>query len=93
MAGDYSLRGELPVALDLLAATPLREVLRAQLENDSAIVLDGSKVERVSTACLQVLLAAALAARRRGGSFQLNAPSPALFNAVTDLGLIPHLLS
>jgi anti-anti-sigma regulatory factor len=93
MAGYESARRELPSTLDLLAATPLREVLRAHLENGSAIVLDGSKVERVSTACLQVLLAAALVARRRGGSFHLNAPSPALFDAVTDLGLIPHLLS
>jgi anti-anti-sigma regulatory factor len=49
--------------------------------------LDGSGVERVSTACLQVLVAACRAVRARGKMFRIDAPSPLLRAALTDLGL------
>ncbi len=55
-------------------------------------VLDLAKVERVSTACLQVLVATAQAARTHGRAFRLTAESPCLSAAIADLGLARHLL-
>jgi anti-anti-sigma regulatory factor len=82
----------LPSVLDLANAAILQRLLVERCEQDSAIVLDGSQVERVSTACLQVLVATAQAARTHGRAFRLTAASPCLSAAIADLGLARHLL-
>ena len=61
--------------------------LRATLAEHGALLLDGSAVEYVSTACAQILVAAALAARAGGHAFTLAAPSIVLQHALHDLGL------
>lgn len=75
--------------LDLGAAQALCQSLRGQLLAGTPLILAGSLVERVSTAAIQVLLAAAAAARRQGLAFYLRDPSPALADALADLGLPP----
>ena len=79
-------RFRLASSLDLTEADALCHALRHRLL-ESAILLDGSQVERTSTACLQVIAAAAAAARQRGTNFSLHDPSPILSAAIADLGL------
>lgn len=79
-------RRVLAASLDLTAADPLLLSLRDGLK-EGAIVLDGGSVERVSTPCLQVLAAAAIAARQAEIPFRIHGASPALIAAIADLGL------
>ena len=78
--------------LDLLAAGPLHTQLCEALNDNRALELDGSKVDRVSTACLQLLVSAATTARRSGGSLVVKEPSPVLYQALLDLGFAKDLL-
>lgn len=81
----------LPPVLDLAAAQTLCQALRDSLRQGDAILLAGNMVERVSTPGIQVLLAAAADARAQGLAFHLLEPSPALADALADLGLRPDL--
>ena len=76
----------LPDLLDLTAAEPLCRMLRDRL-GDGDLTMDGARVARISTPCLQVLVAAAATARARGIGFRLRHASPVLTEAVADLGL------
>lgn len=76
----------LPSVLDLTGAQSLRDTLVALLGNGS-VLLDASAVERMSTPCAQVLLAAARAADLAGSSFQLVSASDVFRAALADLGL------
>ena len=77
----------LPADLSLAAAAPLWAALHADFQRGRPIMLDGSAVEAVSTSCLQVLVAARKAAEARAHDFALTAPSPALADAASALGL------
>ena len=77
----------LPSSLDLLSAEPLRSSLVEALARAAAITLSGSEVERASTPCLQVLLAAGRAADKSGTAFLIRDPSATLSGAMADLGL------
>jgi anti-anti-sigma regulatory factor len=83
----------LAAVLDLGAAEGLHQRLLDACAHDAPVTLNGSAVERISTACAQVLAAGAISARARGLTFTLEAPSPALAAALADLGLAPVLLS
>lgn len=89
---DTAERIKIPVVslwpmLDLATAEPLHRLLQDTFATESGIVLDGSQVERVSTACLQLLVAASRTARSREMTFTLQGASPALMSAVEDLAL------
>jgi anti-anti-sigma regulatory factor len=73
--------------LDRLAAEPLCRVLQDRLTAGERLLIDGSLVERVATASLQVLLAAARSAAARDVEFRLSAATDALIEALDDLGL------
>ncbi len=77
----------LPALLDMRQAAPLRDLLLTALAAEAPIRLDGAAVERLTTPCAQVLLAAAADASRRHLPFQLCNPSPALGAGFTALGL------
>jgi anti-anti-sigma regulatory factor len=81
----------LPTVLDLTAAEPLHRVLLDRVRTGDPLIVGGAAVERVSTAVIQVLLAAATEARSRGSSFLLHDASPVLTDALTDLGVTSHL--
>ncbi len=66
--------------------------LRDLLVQEKPLCLDGSQVQRVSTACLQVLVAACQSARAHQVPYVLDAPSTALSAAMQDLGLSPVML-
>ena len=85
MAEDCTLK--LPAELDMLCAEQLKTKLCDALVDSSAIRLDAADVTRVSSSCVQVLLAAARSAESDGGRLDLlNAPS-VLTEAFQDLGL------
>lgn len=81
----------LPPVLDLAGAELLHQKLRSVCAQESGIALNGADVERVSTAALQVLAAAARSLRARGLPFTLDTPSTPLASALADLGLSPLL--
>ena len=77
----------LPPVLDLLAAGPLHQSLTAAMNEGRVLRVDGQEVERVSTAALQVLIAAQRSLAPVGGTMLLHAPSQALVEALGDLDL------
>lgn len=79
----------LPDLLDLTAAEPLQRALLDCARNGDLPVVNGAAVERVSTAAVQVLLAAAADARSRGTTLQLRDLSAVLTDAFADLGVGP----
>ncbi len=83
----------LPAILDAIAAEHLCTALRDRLTGGIPTVLRGDTVDRVSTLCVQVLLAAALQAGRQGVRFSLVSPSAPLRAALGDLGVAAHLLT
>ncbi len=81
----------LAASLDVTAADRLQAQILARLSADAPVVLCGRDVQRVSTACLQVLVAARRRALAQGVGFALAAPSAVLRQAVLDLGLAAAL--
>jgi anti-anti-sigma regulatory factor len=77
---------KLPQVLDLTQAQNLRETMAARL-NGEPLVLDASAVERMSTPCAQLLLAAGRAANLAGSPFQIIDASDVFRAALADLGL------
>jgi len=77
----------LPAMLDLTAAEPLQRRLLNRVRSGDPLVVAGAAVERVSTAVVQVLLAALADSRSRDVAFHLRDPSPSLADALADLGV------
>ena len=81
----------LPSDLDLAMAQPLLDSLRTGFGASDTVVADASAVERVSTACIQALLAASRHATEQNRTFAIAQPSEVLTEACEDLGLAPWL--
>lgn len=81
----------LPATLDLTGADALLGRLQDGFTRDDALLIDGSAVEQVSSACMQVLVAARVHAGARGTPFRIAAMSPVLRDAARDLGLLGAL--
>lgn len=83
----------LPSDLDLAMAQPLVDSLRHGLgtaggaAGAGTVVVQADAVERVSTACVQALLAASRQAADKGQTFIIAQPSEVLAEACDDLGL------
>lgn len=73
----------LSTRLDTEAAASLRQSLTKMVEDAKPLSVDGSEVELVGQACLQVLVAARRAANEQGLAFAIERPSPALVEAAT----------
>ena len=73
--------------LDLVAATTLKERLIEAVDRDGAVVIDASSVERLTTPCVQVLVAAAQFLAGQDKSLMVKDPSEAFVSAFSDLGL------
>ena len=79
---------DLPAVADLAAAEGLRDhLLDALVAGEGDLVLRAEGVERLSTACVQVLLAAGASLSARGNRLILTNPSPAVDEAFDRLGL------
>ena len=76
----------LPQILDFAHAQSLRDMVMALLPT-GALTLDASAVDRMSTPCVQLLLATGRAAGSAATSFRITHASAAFRMAVADLGL------
>jgi len=74
-------------------ASPLRDGLQKALKRGKPIVLDAAQVDRLSTPCIQVLLAAGKSAEAAAGRIVLAQASDAFVAAFSDLGLFANLMS
>lgn len=83
----------LPGVLDLPAAAELRDLLLDTAARDTAadVILNGSGVERTSTAAIQVVLAGGAALRLAARRLELEGASDALVAAFRHLGLTAAL--
>lgn len=88
-AGEVRLG--LPSDLDLAMAQPLVDSLRHGLGTSEKVLVQADGVERVSTACVQALLAASRHAEGAGQTFVIATPSEVLAEACDDLGLTAWL--
>jgi len=75
----------LPAILDMRHARPLKVSLDGI--SPRAVEIDGSNVARLSTGCIQVLVAFLRMRSQAGSPVTIRHPSPALLQAFTDLGL------
>jgi len=81
----------LPPEMDLLAAEALRASLIELLNKSGDLSIDGGEVVRMSTPCVEVLLAAATAFSDSGRGFEVRQPSPSLCDAFDTLGLADRI--
>lgn len=84
---DAGMKVVLSDVLDLGGADELMTALRDAQGSGQPYTIDGHGVSRISTPCLQLILAAL----RKGDSARLASPSDAMMDAVIDLGLLPHV--
>lgn len=73
--------------LDLLAAVPLKASLVEAVDRGTRVMVDASKVERLSTPCAQVLISAARTLADQDNRLVLEGASEAFTAAFSDLGL------
>lgn len=86
LAMETSAYVELPVIFDLEGATELHDRLREALAS-TAIRVDGSRIQHVDLAGLQLLCAFVATAAARGASVSWTAVSPMLVTYVKRLGV------
>jgi anti-anti-sigma regulatory factor len=78
----------LPAVVDLPHAGVLKAQLERGLASGSGITIDGSAVQRISSPCLQVLVAGMTAFTKAGGPpMTIVKPSAAFLETVSVLGL------
>ena len=77
----------LPSHFDMAAAGALKPRILAEQDRKGELVLDGSEVEKVSTAGIQLMVAADRKLMEGGGSLRLREASDALRAGLTDIGL------
>ncbi|HZV57775.1 MAG TPA: STAS domain-containing protein [Sphingobium sp.] len=77
----------LPAVLDKLNLSLIARELMDQCEKGEALIIDGSKVNRVGLAGLQLLASAALSAQDRSLAFQVVDASDELKGAASLSGL------
>ncbi len=78
---------KLPSEMDLLSAEGLRDTLLNVLNEDKGLLIDASDVERVSTPCIEVLVAAQKSCAEAGYDFKISNSSQILVEAFSALGL------
>ena len=76
----------LEAALGIRDARAMHEQLNTVLAAATAVVLDGSRVERLDAAAMQVLVGFTRAAREQGLALTWQNPSPVLQQAARVLG-------
>jgi anti-anti-sigma regulatory factor len=84
---EVSDRVVLPAISDAGAAGALKEALSPLVLRGASIRLAGEEVERITTPCVQVLLAADRALAPRQAGLVLKGPSEAMRLAFAELGL------
>lgn len=83
----------LPGTLDNGVAPDLKAAFSQAVATGGTVVVDASAVERLSTACIQVLIAGSRAVTAAGGAFVLARPAEPLVGTFDDMGLFPVMMS
>lgn len=83
----------LGAVLDIRSAAPLRDGLLDAVRLGKPVLVDAGQVERMSTPCVQVLLAAGRSAEAGNGRIALAQASDSFVAAFSDLGLFGSLMS
>lgn len=78
---------ELPTYNDLSSVADVRERILSASENTDRLIVDCSKVERMDTSTIQVLVAARESFAKEDVDFVFVAPSEIMISAFDDLGL------
>ncbi len=78
---------ELPSIMNLSVAENLREVFLEHMASDNDLSIEASKVDTITTPCVQVIIATGRSLEETGKSLAILNSSPAFDKAVTDLGL------
>ncbi|PCI62259.1 MAG: hypothetical protein COB37_07270 [Kordiimonadales bacterium] len=81
----------LPQELDLLAAEGLKFKLLDMVHHEGDLTLDGREVERVSTPCIEIMVAAESAFYESGRKLRIFEPSNTLSDAFKSLGLVAEI--
>lgn len=82
---------ELGADLGIERAADIKEMLAEQLDSGRSVVLDGSAVERVHCASLQVISAFMRERESAGKKTRIESPSPALVDSARVLALTTAL--
>lgn len=77
----------LPSVLDLRAAEPLKTVFEEAIAGGRPLTVDAEAVDRLSTPCIQVLIAAEAGMKATKQPFKLAKPSDAFIENFNDLGI------
>lgn len=83
----------LPGTLDNGVAPALKAAFQEALAAEGPVVVDAAAVERLSTACIQVLIAGGRAVTAAGREFVVARPAEALIGAFDDLGLFSVMMT
>lgn len=81
---------KLPANLDMTALEDLKDNLLARVDQPE-LTLNASAVERLSTAAIQLILAAAKTMEAAGGTLNITKPSEAVEHIFSQLGLTQEL--
>jgi len=92
-SGKKDSRITLGAVLDIRAAAPLRDALQKAVKRGKPILIDAGQVARLSTPCVQVLLAAGKDGGDAAARLTLVETSDAFVSAFSDLGLFANLMS
>lgn len=90
--GAERVRIPLPAALNTSDSASLRATLIEAAKKGLTVAIDAADVERMSTACIQVLLSAGKTYQDQGTDFVLSRPSDAFIADFNDLGLFSILM-
>lgn len=82
---------ELPARLSIAQSAELHRTLVSCCEGQARLLLDGSRVEEIDTANLQLLVSACLDAKKRGVECRWQGVSEALRHAATLIGVTATL--
>lgn len=88
-AAPHCVRLKLPQTVDIGVLDPLRENILAY--RDTPVRIDASKVERIGSLGLQLLMSAAATWRQSNVSLRIDDPSDALVSAARTAGALPFL--
>jgi len=77
--------------LDIESVASLYEELKVLVDAANPVLLDGSEVENIDTACLQLLATFFLELHEKNISCTWNEPSEALLHSATVTGLVETL--
>ena len=77
----------LPASVGLAEIDALHSALIAHIASEAALIIDASEVDRASTPCIQLLVAAATAARANGLDYRIDDVPDKFLRAISDLGL------